>query len=140
MKANLIRFRDHLADATPGLLVLIPSGWSCHTLERPWLENEQNVSCIPSSELAKKGNSWDEPHLYTVIPHVSPTRGDCFAVLDVLARTDILIHRGNSVQDTEGCILVGLGRIGDRLIHSRAALSELMTRAPDGFQLEIIYG
>ena len=38
-------------------------------------------------------------------------------------RRGIRIHVGNSVKDTEGCILVGFERNGDKLINSRNAES-----------------
>ena len=38
-------------------------------------------------------------------------------------RRGIRMHVGNSVKDTEGCILVGFERNGDKLIHSRNAES-----------------
>ena len=35
----------------------------------------------------------------------------------------IRMHAGNSAKDSSGCILVGFGRNGDRLINSRNAES-----------------
>ena len=65
------------------------------TLERPWIFNERKVSCIPTGT-------------YLVKRHVSPKFGQCLKVQDVKGRSDILFHSGNVVNDTLGCILVGL--------------------------------
>ena len=64
------------------------------TLERPWRENEENVSCIPAN-------------LYMCKRIQSPRFGETFEVMDVPGRSNILFHKGNVVEDTAGCILVG---------------------------------
>lgn len=43
-------------------------------------------------------------------------------VLDVPGFEGIRVHAGNRAEDTEGCILVGLGRTVDAITSSRAAL------------------
>lgn len=123
MNAKLIR---HPTDdgRTFGVLVL-DNGATFQTLEHPWRNNERNVSCIPAG--------W-----YDVRPYKSPSKGMCFKVYDVPGRDDILIHIGNLLKDTLGCILIGLERAGAGILHSKAALNELFTNAPDGFRLHII--
>ena len=64
------------------------------TLERPWLENMPNVSCIPCG-------------IYKAIRHVSPKFGETFWLQDVPGRAEILFHKGNVTTDSSGCILVG---------------------------------
>ncbi len=64
----------------------------CCTLERPWLKNKVNVSCIPGG-------------FYTIRPVKSPKFGDTFEVCNVLGRTHILIHKGNHIHETQGCIM-----------------------------------
>ena len=66
----------------------------CVTLERPWLDNRRNVSCIPFG-------------IYTCKRIISPKFGDTFEVLNVPGRSHILFHKGNLQEDTHGCILVG---------------------------------
>ena len=89
------------------------------TLERPWVFNERRVSCIPTGT-------------YLVKHHVSPKFGQCFKVQDVKGRSDILIHSGNVVADTLGCILVGLtsGSVDDSssamICNSRKAMAVLL--------------
>ena len=66
----------------------------CVTLEPKWAYNQPFVSSIP-------------PGLYKVKPHNSQKFGKTYEIQDVPNRTDILFHKGNVVDDTKGCILVG---------------------------------
>lgn len=64
------------------------------TLEKPWDDNKVNVSCIPAGDyICKKINS--------------PKFGRVFELQNVPGRSHILIHKGNLVRDTSGCIIVG---------------------------------
>lgn len=49
-------------------------------------------------------------------------------VLQVPGFVGIRIHAGNSIEDTEGCLLVGSGRNGHMVTSSRVALEKLMLR------------
>lgn len=71
------------------------AGQRFYTLERPWQENEQNVSCIPHG-------------LYNVKPYSSKRFPNTFQLMNVIDRSYILIHKGNYTRDTEGCILIGM--------------------------------
>jgi len=64
------------------------------TLEQPWNDNESNISSIP-------------PGTYHCQRVDSPHFGNTFEVTDVPGRTHILFHKGNTLEDTRGCILVG---------------------------------
>jgi hypothetical protein len=64
------------------------------TLEKPWQNNEQHKSCIPAG-------------IYECQRVRSPKFGWTFEVTGVPNRSHILFHRGNTVYDTEGCILIG---------------------------------
>ena len=64
------------------------------TLERPWQDNQPNVSCIPSGR-------------YRCQRVRSPKFGNTFEVTNVPQRSHILFHSGNTLEDTHGCILVG---------------------------------
>jgi hypothetical protein len=63
----------------------------CQTIERPWLDNKVNISCIPAG-------------IYQVKPVKSPKFGDTFEVCDVPGRTHILIHKSNRASELHGCI------------------------------------
>ena len=109
--------------STTGKLLLVDNKTNLilqlQTLERPWIFNERKVSCIPTGT-------------YLVKRHVSPKFGQCFKIQDVKGRSDILIHSGNVVADTIGCVLVGLssGSVDDSdtamVYSSRKAMAVLL--------------
>lgn len=73
----------------------------CHAIERPWLYNEPNFSCVPEGE-------------YELVEYDSPKFGDTWCLvnhaLDVgmyqgdAARYACLIHKANWVRQVKGCI------------------------------------
>ena len=109
--------------STTGKLLLVDNKTNLilqlQTLERPWVFNERKVSCIPTGT-------------YLVKRHTSPKFGQCFKIQDVKGRSDILIHSGNVVADTIGCVLVGLtkGSVDDSdtamVYSSRKAMAVLL--------------
>ena len=100
------------------------------TLERPWLENMANVSCIPVG-------------IYKAIRHVSPKFGETFWLQDVPNRAEILFHKGNIDDHSQGCILIGesfnhiLGEPG--ITSSKEGFKEFMSILEDTneFTIEI---
>lgn len=136
MKAILSR--TYYNDETTGIFLVVSGAtqlYKCFTVELPNLANQKNISCIPEGT-------------YIVKKHISPSKGNCFHILDVPNRENILIHKGNFVAgykiDSEGCILVGnyLEDInGDGHIdvaESKKALDKLLEILPDEFELHII--
>jgi uncharacterized protein DUF5675 len=66
---------------------------------------------------------------YRVTRYESPRFGRTVLLLhDVPGREAIEIHVGNFPRDTEGCLLVGLGRLDDMVTHSGPALDSLLTK------------
>ena len=76
-----------------GILVLQTTAF-CVTLEPPDYANIQQESCIPANQ-------------YLCSKKVSPKFGHTYEVRHVPNRSNIVFHPGNSVEDTEGCILLG---------------------------------
>lgn len=64
------------------------------TLERPWLDNKANESCIPEGYYRCKRFS-------------SEKHPDTFIVQGVPGRTGILFHTGNHMEHSAGCIIIG---------------------------------
>jgi hypothetical protein len=96
----------------------------CMTLERPWLDNQRNISCIPSG-------------IYKVVPHNGAKYKGVWRLENVPNRAGILIHAGNTMKDTDGCILVGDGTMVTGVSHSRIALDRMRRDFPANFTLQI---
>lgn len=120
-KYELILQREESEDdGTYGTLRL-PDGTVLNTLELPWRNNENRISCIP-------------PGVYPCKKRPSKTFGEAYEVMQVPGRSAILIHAGNSAgsadkgmkADSQGCILLGMdrGRKGNQKVitASKAAM------------------
>ena len=104
----------------------------CVTLEHPWQDNKRMISCIPTGD-------------YWAFRRQSPKRGyELFELASVPGRSNIQIHIGNTVADTDGCILVGTnyGKIDgvSGVVSSRLAFGHLMKKLAgvDRFSLSIV--
>jgi len=93
--------------------------YRCLTLELPWKDNQNEISCIPEGEYVIK-KRWSEKYK------------NHFHVLNVPFRDYILIHTGNLYTHTKGCILVGK-KYGDinnddnlDVLNSKTALQEIL--------------
>ena len=101
-----------------------------HTLELPWKNNANRVSCIPVG-------------VYTVIKRWSKKYGNHFHIQDVEGRSYILIHNANYVRQLLGCIAVGNSHTdidGDGLrdvTASKSTLKKMNKVLPDEFELTI---
>ena len=102
----------------------------CFCIERPWLDNERNVSCIPEG-------------MYALDWRNSPKFGKRLHVLDVPDRSHILIHVGNAQDESLGCLMPAttVGIAADEFHHfgcpgcygenSRVALRKLEAVIPE---------
>ena len=92
----------------------------CVSLELPYRNNEPNISCIKSG-------------VYEGVRVMSPRFGNTFEVKGNLeGRTHILFHKGNSIEDSRGCLILaeGFGE-GNHVERSRVAFDEFMDRTKD---------
>ena len=115
---HLTLIRSYLPDRTIGQM----DGFA--TLERPWLDNQPDVSCIPEGTYTVKRD--------TVGRH------QWFSVQDVVGRTFIEFHEGTKPSHSNGCILISSRRDITTLIWDDSeALEELVVSNPNGFILTI---
>lgn len=119
--------RIHTGDeGTPG--VMFAPGFTCCTLELPWKDNADFISCIPNG-LYNCGFYVAKPPGY---------EGESFKIYEIPDREDVLIHPLNFAGDkskgkrseSEGCIGVGMyhdilrGQLA--VMKSRVAMDNLL--------------
>ena len=80
----------------------------CVTLEPSDLLNERNISSIPAQQ-------------YQCIRIRSPQFGETFEIVDVPGRSHVLLHAGNTIKHTKGCII--LAQHFGKLHEDRAVLN-----------------
>lgn len=134
-KRTLLLIRDDKSDKqTKGRLFVLDErgavAYSCFTLELPWRDNRQNVSCIPLGR-------------YKVKKRISHKYGEHLHILGVPGRSWILIHEANFVTQLRGCVAVGKSKAdinGDGLrdlVESVRAKKELLRHLPNETEIEI---
>ena len=114
---NLLIIRNTFTEVSTIGKLYLNGEWLCDTLENPYLDNQRNISCIPTGEYsvrlrtARESATKDYVHLL---------------VKDVANRDLILFHIGNTAKDTRGCVLVGIGTEQDLVKNSTLAMELLM--------------
>lgn len=63
---------------------------------------------------------------------------ETFEIIGVPGHSGILIHPGNTNNDSEGCVLLGLARKGDTILHSQAAFHAFMELQKDCDTFELL--
>lgn len=109
----------------------------CHTIERPWKDNQKGISCVPEgvyplklrySNVVKKssGGKYTEGYEVTNVPN----------------RTYIMLHPANYSSQLGGCIAPGLERGNlhgkQAVLQSRDAFDKLMDRLDERNDWEIV--
>ena len=109
------------------------NGETFYMLERPWLDNQRNVSCIPTGK-----------YHVTFLPRSASGRyRNVYHVHNVENRSGILIHQGNLVRHSKGCLIIGSkhGALNGEpaVLSSKTALRSLNKLTDkQGFTLEIL--
>lgn len=113
-----------------------------YTLEHAYPQKVMNIATIPeeTEHLPKlpKGIYTCKRGVHQT-EHLAPF--ETFEVADVPGHTGILFHVGNRNEDSDGCVLLGMGCNNEErcLTHSRIAFSKFMStlEGQDTFTLEV---
>ena len=114
---NLLLIREVFTEESTAGTLYLNGERVADTLENPYLDNQRNISSIPSGQykvrlrLARESATRDYLHLL---------------VQEVKDRSYILFHIGNTAKETRGCVLVGLSRQQDRVNNSKLAMDLLI--------------
>ena len=101
----------------------------CKTLENPWLDNQNEISCIPEGTYEVEADN--------------SGKFQYWRILNIPGRDAVEIHSGNKEEDTKGCLIIGArwGFMDDELavLSSRTTLKRLKNNKtlPEKFTLEI---
>lgn len=142
MKLEILRLKQSpISDPkqTEGVLYLRDDNgtllFECVTLELPWLENKNSISCIPSGKYKARYR----------FAHESPSQKiDHLHILDVPGRSKILVHAGNYHWHVEGCVLVGKSHTDinkDGLLdvtYSDKTMKKLMSLIPKDEEIDVV--
>lgn len=101
--------------------IYVDGDFICYSLERPWIDNAPNVSCIPEG-------------IYDLQYHKYKGRLDTYALIGETvshypsdkARNLILIHPANRVEELQGCIATGTEKKDGDMVLSIKAFRKLM--------------
>ena len=129
-------YSDH--HGTTGMLYIDDKPF-CFTVEKPWLDNQKSISCIPTGK-------------YTVRFREDPTpltmsyrkKYDFFSfhleIVNVKNRSGIYIHVANTPKDVLGCVGVAetAGKIGSNFIgSSRKCFKKLYSKLKAELQKDL---
>ncbi len=124
---ELVRLEESFEHGTFGALK-INKELFCWTLEPRDEENAENISSIPAQQ-------------YDCRRYSSARYPDTFQVMDVPGRFNVLIHAGNTDDDTAGCILLGetLGKFRDgrAILNSGATFRRFMALLAEHDELSL---
>lgn len=127
MKLKLVRIVTW-SNYTEGKLY-IDGAYLCDTLEDTDRGLEQNMSEFEINRRKVYGQTCIPSGEYKVILNMSPRFKKILPrILDVKGFEGILMHAGNTVQDSSGCILLGTKCSDGVLMNSRKAVDALIKK------------
>jgi len=93
MKKFILKRKYRQNEATLGTILDEEQKEICKTLENPWFDNKEKISCIPEGIYTiKKDNSGKFKY---------------WKIVGIANRSDIELHNGNKQKDTKGCLIIG---------------------------------
>lgn len=126
---NLKLVRQILTDRSTTGSFYLEEEWQCYTLEDRMRKGEK----VPGQTAIPFGK------YETIISYSNRFKRLLPLLLCVPGFTGIRIHPGNTPEDTEGCILVGMTHAQDFVGASRTAFNELFPKIHDACQHEKVF-
>jgi len=122
---HLTMIRSYLPDRTVSILTGESLSRDYSVLERPWLNNMRNESCIAPGRYLVTRNTTGRYRFY--------------GVGDVTGRSDIEMHNGTYPTNSDGCLLIGRAFDNEyNLIDSSLACSSFLAEmGNESFVLDI---
>lgn len=117
----LLRRYEFGGEQTFGKLYL-NGAYECETLEDQDRNLEDGGAKVFGKTAIPRGK------YIVIIDYSTRFKRDLPHVLNVPQFEGIRIHSGNTVEDTEGCILVGNTKVGNQVLQSRVAFNALMMK------------
>ena len=95
---NAIVTLDRMLPSEHGVFgaCVVDGGFALFSLEEEWRDNQRSISCIPAGTYDLEPTTWHKHGIRT------------YEIANVPDRDRILIHPGNTEEDTEGCVIVGM--------------------------------
>lgn len=100
-----------------------------YTLEEPWNNNQEFISCIPPGIYKLVRHGWE--------PNATTRKKRVWRLEKVPGRSGVLIHEANTLNDISGCIGVGAGFGPHGLKDSQKTLDELRKILPVETYIEV---
>ena len=90
-----VRDRSYGKEGIFGTLTVDGTDFKCVTVERPWMDNEPNISCIPEGTYPLK------------LEYSVRFQRKLFELKNVPNRSEVKIHNANFASQLNGCIALG---------------------------------
>lgn len=125
---EILRISSSMVTGTRGIMMVDRAPFLV-TLELPWKMNIPFKSCIPVGE-------------YICKRYKSDRYKHTFIIENVTNRDRVLFHVGNFLEDTDGCICIGLsfGEVGESALirDSRIAFKRFMRILSDVMEFSLV--
>jgi hypothetical protein len=121
---KLLRYTPKDSAITRGIIIIDDARF-CDSLELPWKDNKNSISCIPEGIYKYKPHRWSRNNMKVI------------KLINVPNRDGILVHVANKVTELKGCIALGTVS-SNGLVNSTSAVTKFIKAIPEEGTIEIV--